>query len=72
MAYFNDTTARNLGVTVRANTFVADIIAKIRARRMYRETFNSLSALTNRELADLGLGRSDLRRVAWEAAHEAN
>jgi len=37
-------------------------------KNMYRETFNGLSALSNRELADLGLYRGDLRRVAAEAS----
>jgi uncharacterized protein YjiS (DUF1127 family) len=35
--------------------------------RLYRETFEGLSALSNRDLADLGIGRSDIRRVAMEA-----
>ncbi|WP_424987832.1 DUF1127 domain-containing protein [Microbulbifer sp. S227A] len=39
--------------------------------RVYRETLNELSALSDRELADLGLHRSMLRRVAHQAAYEA-
>jgi len=38
--------------------------------RVYRRTYAELSALTNRELADLGLHRSEVRRVALEAAGE--
>ncbi|MDF1715953.1 MAG: DUF1127 domain-containing protein [Sulfitobacter sp.] len=38
--------------------------------RLYRSTYAELSALSNRELADLGLHRSELRRVALEAAGE--
>lgn len=38
--------------------------------RMYRRTFNELSALSNRELADLGLHRSAIRRVSLQAAQE--
>ena len=36
--------------------------------RRYRETVGELHRLSNRELADLGLGRSDIYRVAREAA----
>lgn len=38
--------------------------------RMYRQTVNELSALSNHELADLGLHRSMIRRVALQAANE--
>ena len=36
--------------------------------RMYRETFDGLSALSNRDLADLGLSRSDIKRIAIETS----
>jgi len=36
-------------------------------RRVYRKTLTELSALSNRDLADLGLARSELRRIAYEA-----
>jgi len=38
--------------------------------RMYRQTVNELSALSNRELADLGLHRSMIRRLAMQAAED--
>ncbi len=38
--------------------------------RVYRRTVNELSELSNRELADLGLHRSMIRRVAMQAAEE--
>ncbi|XDA99437.1 DUF1127 domain-containing protein [Sulfitobacter sp. LCG007] len=37
-------------------------------RRVFRTTLNELQALSNRELADLGLHRSELRRIALEAS----
>lgn len=37
--------------------------------RVYRRTFDELSALTDRELADLGLHRAQLNGVAYEAAY---
>lgn len=37
-------------------------------RRMYRETFSGLSALSDRDLSDLGLHRGELRAVARKAS----
>ncbi|MGB3407358.1 MAG: DUF1127 domain-containing protein [Jannaschia sp.] len=37
--------------------------------RVYRRTFDELSALSNRDLADLGLSRSMIRGIALEAAY---
>lgn len=37
-------------------------------RKVFRNTLSEMSALNNRELADLGLSRSELRRVAFQAA----
>lgn len=34
----------------------------------YRATVNALSQLSNRELADIGLTRGDIRHVAWRAS----
>ncbi len=38
--------------------------------RAYRQTVNELSELSDRELADLGLHRSMIRRLAMQAAEE--
>lgn len=35
-------------------------------RKRYRTTFSELSALSNRELADLGIPQSHIRRLALE------
>jgi uncharacterized protein YjiS (DUF1127 family) len=35
--------------------------------RSYRETLTELRSLDDRELADLGIGRSDITRLAREA-----
>lgn len=38
-------------------------------QRRYRQTMNELSALTDRELDDIGLRRSEIDRVAQRCAH---
>jgi uncharacterized protein YjiS (DUF1127 family) len=40
------------------------IIRAIRAYRDYQRNLNELSQLTDRELADIGIERSDIARVA--------
>lgn len=52
---------------------VTGMIEAARARfaqyRVYRKTLSELGELSNRELADLGLNRSMLKRIALEAAY---
>jgi uncharacterized protein YjiS (DUF1127 family) len=52
-----------------ATSLLGKLVARYKAYRLYRETFDGLNALSNRELADLGLSRSELRTVATEAAY---
>ncbi|SMX33741.1 DUF1127 domain-containing protein [Actibacterium lipolyticum] len=40
-------------------------------RRVYRQTVSELGALSNRELADLGISRSMIRSLAKETAYGA-
>lgn len=35
--------------------------------RQYRQNLHELQLCTDRNLADLGIARSDIRRVAWQA-----
>lgn len=72
MAYYNDVAGRSdlvervLGTAAR----ILNTAAERRAmRRIYRTTLGELMALSNRELADLGLHRSELKRIAWESAY---
>lgn len=59
--------------------FEATLVSRLRAsfddarearkqRKVYRRTYEELNALSNRELQDLGMSRSQLRSVALEAA----
>ncbi|MDC3290575.1 DUF1127 domain-containing protein [bacterium] len=38
-------------------------------RRVYRTTMNELSALSDRDLSDLGVSRASIRRLALDAAN---
>lgn len=48
----------------------ASIVRLIRQYRSYNHSINELSRLGDRELADIGISRSDIHRVAWNAAHQ--
>lgn len=48
---------------------LASLRDALHRRRIYGTTVRELNALTNMELADLGLSRSMIRRVALEAAY---
>jgi uncharacterized protein YjiS (DUF1127 family) len=58
------------GFTDRIAALVADFRAKAERRKQYRQTLTELRALSDRDLADLGLHRSMLSRVAYQAAYE--
>jgi uncharacterized protein YjiS (DUF1127 family) len=68
MAYFNDTIASAQPRRIAA--FFDAIALKMRQRKVYRQSFNELCTLTNRDLADLGFSRGDFRRLAREAADQ--
>jgi uncharacterized protein YjiS (DUF1127 family) len=72
MAFYTETQTRDHGILARAasalSQWFADIEETLVRRRVARTTYTELSSLSDRELADLGLIRCDLRRVAREAA----
>jgi uncharacterized protein YjiS (DUF1127 family) len=44
------------------------ILNRLTAWRRYRQAFRELDGLTNRELAELGFGRRDIRILARQTA----
>jgi uncharacterized protein YjiS (DUF1127 family) len=48
---------------------LAAIIRFIRAWKRYNHSLYELGHLDDRELADIGISRSDIPRLAWERAH---
>jgi uncharacterized protein YjiS (DUF1127 family) len=47
---------------------LTSVVRALRAWRRYNASLNELNRLGDRELADIGLSRSDIPRVAWESA----
>ena len=48
---------------------VAGLVRMLRVWRRYSESLRELNRLDDRELADIGITRCDVQRIAWEAAH---
>jgi uncharacterized protein YjiS (DUF1127 family) len=48
--------------------FVTYFLSKVRSYLLYRTTIRELSQLSDRELADLGIARFDITKVARLAA----
>lgn len=69
MAYVNSTRAASFGIADRAAHLVKSLRTALERRRVYKQTVRELRALSSRELADLGLHRSMITRVALEAAY---
>ena len=47
----------------------ASIVRLIRHWKRYNRSLTELSRLGDRELADIGISRSDIHRVAWNASN---
>ncbi len=48
--------------------FLTHILHLLRRWRQYEANVRELSRLGDRELADIGINRSEIARVAWEGA----
>ena len=70
MAYVNSTSrAASFSLADRFSGVVARVKADLARRAVYNQTVRELAALSDRELSDLGLARTDIRSVAHEAAY---
>ena len=47
------------------------LVRFIQEWKRYNRSLNELSRLGDRELADIGISRSDIPRVAWNAAQRS-
>jgi uncharacterized protein YjiS (DUF1127 family) len=55
----------------RGFAMFASFVRAIRAWKRYHQSVNELNRLGDRELADIGISRSDIPRVAWSASQKA-
>ena len=46
------------------------LVRFIQQWKRYNRSLSELSRLGDRELADIGISRSDVPRLAWNAAHQ--
>jgi uncharacterized protein YjiS (DUF1127 family) len=53
----------------KAMNMLVAIINFLRAWRRYNASLRELTQLGDRELADIGITRSDIPRIAWDSAH---
>ena len=61
---FNDSVPQKLNPFCKETTMLLSLIRMIQAFRDYQRNVAELSQLSDRELADIGLDRSDIPRVA--------
>ena len=54
--------------SLKDNPMFDTVVTKFRSYRKYQETFRELSRLSSRELADLGISRSEIPHIARRAA----
>lgn len=47
---------------------LSSIIRALRSWRRFNNTLSELNSMGDRELSDIGISRSDIPRVAWEAS----
>lgn len=68
MAFITGSAAPSLGLARRVADFADRLRQARKAREVYRQTFDELSVLSDRDLADLGIARASIADVAREAA----
>lgn len=68
MAYVADIRIGGTPLTQRFADMRAAFATAREQRRVYNTTFNELNSLTDRDLTDLGIARSNIAAIAHEAA----
>ena len=69
MAFATEIHALNGDITHRIAAAFKSVAARYASYRVYRNTVSELSALSDRDLADLGLCHSNINQIAHEAAY---
>ena len=71
MAYAHNAHATRPSLADRLSAVYTDAVDAWGRYKLYRNTLNELSSLSDRDLYDLGLHRSEIGRVALDAAYNA-
>lgn len=66
-----DLTTATPGPLARLGALATSLRAGMARRAVYRRTVSELDALRDRDLADLGIARSQIRSIALQASREA-
>jgi len=69
MAHVTDIRAAHSGLFERAALVLRALGERHAHYRAYRETLRELASLSDRELSDIGMARSQIRSVAYEHAY---
>lgn len=69
MAYISANQTRSLSIIARISDFLATSQKSFADHRLYVRTMSELKSLSNRELNDLGLSRSSLHDIAYQAVY---
>ena len=69
MAYANTTSSANVAGSDRFFGIVTAVKLALSRRRAYSQTLFELNALSDRDLSDLGMIRSNIPKLAHEAAY---
>ncbi len=60
----------NVQLPPKENPMFASLVRFIQEWKRYSRSVSELSRLDDRELADIGLNRSEIERAAWSAAQQ--
>lgn len=69
MAYMNTTRSGTATISDRLNSVLQSVRAAFARRRLYNQTVRELANLSDRDLSDLGIHRSSISEIAFEAAY---
>ena len=68
-SYPNRSPRRWAGGRKKGTVMIVAILNFLQSWRRYNASLNELNQLGDRELADIGISRSDIPRVAWDSAN---
>jgi uncharacterized protein YjiS (DUF1127 family) len=69
MTVLTETFFAGTSLSERFAAFRAQLADKAAKRKVYRTTMSELESLSSRDLADLGMSRSMIKSIAFEAAY---